>query len=291
MQLLHFDSSLPASGIEARGSVQACYLLTIKSCPFTRLPYRLLLDCLIFARPFFIVKQMTAIKKKLVVLTGAGISAESGIPTFRGSNGLWEGHDVRTVASPEGWAKDRALVLEFYNQRRRQMVQCAPNAGHFALAELEKYFDVQIITQNIDNLHERAGSTKILHIHGEILKARSTLDPTLIYDLAGGKDIVIGDKCERGSQLRPDIVWFGEDVPLFRKAVEMSQEADIYLVVGTSLVVYPANTLVTYAPSEAPIYIIDPAKPEVLKSPNLRFIVAPGTIGLPGLMEELIGMA
>jgi NAD-dependent deacetylase len=229
--------------------------------------------------------------KKLVVLTGAGISAESGIATFRGSGGLWEGHDVTAVASPKGWEKDRALVLEFYNQRRRQMVQCAPNAGHIALAELEKHFDVQIITQNIDNLHERAGSTKILHIHGEILKARSTLDPTLVYDLPGGKDIVIGDKCARGSQLRPDIVWFGEDVPRFKTAVEMSKEADIFLVVGTSLVVYPANTLVSYPSREIPIYIIDPNKPEVQKTRNLRFIVEPATVGLPSLMEELIGMA
>ena len=230
-------------------------------------------------------------KKKLVVLTGAGISAESGIATFRGSGGLWEGHDVTAVASPEGWRKDAALVLEFYNQRRRQMVQCAPNAGHIALAQLEEYFDVQIITQNIDNLHERAGSTQVMHLHGEILLARSSSNPSLIYPLEGGRDIVIGDTCAEGSQLRPHIVWFGEDVPLFPKAVEISRSADIYMVVGTSLVVYPANTLVTYPLPGAPIYIVDPNKPEMAPQRNVRFILEPATTGLPKLVEELIALA
>ena len=230
-------------------------------------------------------------KKKLVVLTGAGISAESGIATFRGSNGLWEGHDVTKVASPQGWQQDRELVLEFYNQRRRQMVKCHPNAGHKALADLEQYFDVQIITQNIDDLHERAGSTKILHLHGEILYARSTLDPKLLYLLDGGKDIVVGDKCERGSQLRPHIVWFGEDVTEFQKAVGLSQEADVYLVVGTSLVVYPANTLVTYAPKGTPVYIVDPNKPDMVSGSKYRFIEEPATTGMAKIMKELIALA
>lgn len=230
-------------------------------------------------------------KKKLVVLTGAGISAESGIATFRGSGGLWEGHNVTEVASPEGWRKDPAMVLEFYNQRRRQMVQCQPNAGHRALAELEHYFDVQIITQNIDDLHERAGSTKVMHLHGEILLARSTANPSLIYPLPGGKDIVLGDTCAEGSQLRPHIVWFGEDVPLFSKAVNLSSDADIYMVVGTSLVVYPANTLVTYAPPGAPVYIVDPNKPEMFNTPRVRFVEEGAATGLPKLMDELKAMA
>lgn len=230
-------------------------------------------------------------KKKMVVLTGAGISAESGIPTFRGSNGLWEGHDVTQVASPQGWARDRALVLEFYNQRRRQMVQCQPNAGHEALVELEQYFDVQIITQNIDDLHERAGSSKIMHLHGEILYARSTLDPTLLYLLDGGKDINIGDKCARGSQLRPHIVWFGEDVPLFPEAVKLSREADIFLVVGTSLVVYPANTLVTYASNSTPVYIIDPNKPDIVKDYRFKFVEHPATTGIHHIMDDLKAFA
>lgn len=230
-------------------------------------------------------------KKKLVVLTGAGISAESGIATFRGSGGLWEGHDVTKVASPAGWRENRELVLEFYNQRRRQMVNCNPNAGHKALADLEEFFDVQIITQNIDDLHERAGSTKILHLHGEILYARSTLDPKLTYFLEGGKDIAIGDKCERGSQLRPHIVWFGEDVTEFQHAVELSRQADVYLVVGTSLVVYPANTLVTYAPKPAPVYIVDPNKPEMVAGSKYRFVEQPATTGMAAIMDELKALA
>lgn len=230
-------------------------------------------------------------KKKLVVLTGAGISAESGIATFRGSGGLWEGHDVTEVASPEGWQRNRALVLEFYNQRRRQMVQCHPNAGHHALVELEEDYDVQIITQNIDDLHERAGSKRVLHLHGEILYARSTVNPQLVYYLDGGKDIVVGDKCAGGSQLRPHIVWFGEDVPEFRRAVALSSAADVFLVVGTSLVVYPANTLVTYAPTHAPVYIVDPQRPEMVGGERYRFVEAPATTGLPQLLAELRTLA
>jgi NAD-dependent deacetylase len=229
--------------------------------------------------------------KKLVVLTGAGISAESGIATFRGSGGLWEGHDVTKVASPQGWAKDPKMVLSFYNQRRQQMVQCSPNAGHLALVELEQYFDVQIITQNIDDLHERAGSRKILHLHGEILYARSSSNPALRYALPGGKDINIGDKCQEGSQLRPDIVWFGEDVPAFRNAVELSAEADVMMVVGTSLLVYPANTLLSYAPSHAPVYIVDPVKPETAYNPRNQFVLENATTGIPKIMAQLIALA
>lgn len=227
-------------------------------------------------------------KKKLVVLTGAGISAESGIPTFRGSGGLWEGKNVQEVASPLGWLQDQAMVLDFYNQRRRQIVQCEPNAGHRALVDLEKYFDVQIITQNIDNLHERAGSKNILHLHGEILLARSTADPSLIYELEGGKDILEGDLCEKGSQLRPHIVWFGEDVPAFQDALILSQQADVYMVVGTSLAVYPANTLLNYTKEGTSIYIVDPGQPEFISSEQIHLIQAPATTGIPSIMDELI---
>jgi NAD-dependent deacetylase len=226
-------------------------------------------------------------RKKVVVLTGAGVSAESGIPTFRGSNGLWEGHDVTQVASPQGWRKDRALVLDFYNQRRRNMQGAQPNAGHRAIVDLEKEFDVMVITQNIDNLHEQAGSTRVLHLHGEIMKARSTVDPTLIYDLEPGQDINIGDKCEKGSQLRPHIVWFGEDVPEFSRAISLTALADIVIIVGTSMVVYPANTLVEFAPPHARIFLVDPSRPSVDTLRKIEFIVEPGGVGLPKLVKQL----
>jgi NAD-dependent deacetylase len=195
--------------------------------------------------------------KKLVVLSGAGMSAESGIRTFRDMGGLWEEYDVTEVATPMAWHKDMELVLRFYNERRRQLFSCEPNDGHRGLAELEKRFDVHIITQNVDNLHERAGSTKIVHLHGELTKARSTADPTLIYEI-GERDINIGDKCEKGSQLRPHIVWFGEQVPAMEEAARIAAEADIFLVIGTSLNVYPAAGLVSYAPSKASVWVIDP---------------------------------
>lgn len=196
-------------------------------------------------------------KPKLVVLSGAGMSAESGIPTFRDKGGLWENHDVRDVASPEGWARNRELVLRFYNERRRHMWACSPNAGHLGLARLEERYDVAIVTQNIDNLHERAGSTRVLHLHGELTKARSTLEPALVYDIAD-RDIRLGDRCAKGSQLRPHVVWFGEDVPLFDRATEIVGAADIVVVVGTSLTVYPAASLVDYAREDARIFLIDP---------------------------------
>ena len=195
--------------------------------------------------------------KKLVVLTGAGMSSESGIRTFRDSGGLWEEYDVTEVATFEAWMRNRDLVLRFYNERRRQLEGCEPNMGHKGLAELEKHFDVQIITQNIDNLHERAGSRKVLHLHGELTKARSTVDSSLVYDI-GYRDISNGDKCEKGSQLRPHIVWFGEEVPMMDEAVRLTAEADIFIVVGSSLNVYPAAGLISYAPHKASLWLIDP---------------------------------
>lgn len=204
-------------------------------------------------------------KKKLVVLTGAGISAESGIKTFRDSDGLWEGHDVMDVATPEGWHKNPELVLDFYNQRRKQLKEVAPNLGHIILAELEKDFDVHIITQNVDDLHERAGSTKVLHLHGELLKVRSSRD--LNYILDWHDDLLMNHLDEKGNQLRPHIVWFGEEVPALEEAIEIAEQADYFAVIGTSLQVYPAAGLISYTPANAPLFYIDP-KP--IKIPNLR---------------------
>lgn len=195
--------------------------------------------------------------KKLVVLTGAGISAESGISTFRDSGGLWEQYRIEDVATPEAWKNNMALVLEFYNQRRKQLLQCKPNKAHKGLVELEQSFDVQIITQNVDDLHERAGSKKVLHLHGELLKSQSTLDPNLVYPIKGW-ELKLGDKCEKGSQLRPFIVWFGEAVPMMDIAIKMTENADIFVVIGTSLQVYPAASLMQYIRPTCPIYIIDP---------------------------------
>ena len=204
-------------------------------------------------------------KKKIVILTGAGISAESGIATFRDSNGLWEGHDVMAVASPSGWQKNRALVLDFYNQRRRQLLNVMPNKAHFLLADLQANYDIEIITQNVDDLHERAGSEKVLHLHGELLSARSCQRAHLKYRWK--KDILIGDKAEDGAQLRPDIVWFGEDVPAFEKAVKIAAQADIFVVIGTSLQVYPAASLMQYISQQCLLYYIDPhAEKSALKN-------------------------
>jgi len=196
-------------------------------------------------------------KKRLVVLTGAGMSAESGISTFRDTGGLWEQYSIEEVATPEGFQKNPELVLEFYNQRRKQLETVEPNEGHKTLARLQAKFDVQIVTQNVDNLHERAGSKNILHLHGELTKVRSTKYPNLIYDI-GTKPIKIGDKCEKGAQLRPHIVWFGEMVPALEQAIEIVGKADIFAVVGTSLNVYPAAGLIMYAKNEIPKYLIDP---------------------------------
>jgi NAD-dependent deacetylase len=204
-------------------------------------------------------------KKKLVVLTGAGISAESGIKTFRDSDGLWEGHNVMDVATPEGWHKNPALVLDFYNQRRQQLKTVQPNLGHQILAELESIFDVYIITQNVDDLHERAGSTNITHLHGELLKVRSSNDENYILDWPD--DLNFGDLDNKGNQLRPHIVWFGEQVPALEKAITITEQADYFAVIGTSLQVYPAAGLIDFTKKETPIYYIDP-KP--IKIPNLR---------------------
>ncbi|NOZ47973.1 MAG: NAD-dependent deacylase [Chlorobi bacterium] len=195
--------------------------------------------------------------KKLVVLTGAGMSAESGLKTFREMGGLWEEYDVMEVASPEGWERNPELVLQFYNERRKQLLDAKPNEGHKGLAELELFFNVEIVTQNVDNLHEKAGSLKVLHLHGELTKARSTGDPNLIYDIDGW-ELNMGDKCEKGYQLRPHIVWFGEAVPAIEKAVEIVSTADIFLIIGTSLNVYPAASLINYAPLNSPVFLIDP---------------------------------
>ena len=228
--------------------------------------------------------------KKIVVLTGAGISAESGIQTFRDADGLWEGHDVMEVASPIGFEKNPKLVLDFYNQRRKQLLAVQPNSAHFALAELEKQFPLAIITQNIDDLHERAGSTNVVHLHGELLKVRSTkisrIGAPIILDWR--KDLKLGDKCINGHQLRPHIVWFGEAVPLFDKAIEITQEADILIIVGTSMQVYPAASLINYAKPSAEIYFIDP-KPNISQRDfnNLTIIPETAVNGMSKLVELL----
>lgn len=227
-------------------------------------------------------------RKKLVVLTGAGISAESGIKTFRDSNGLWEGHDVTQVASPQGFAANPELVLDFYNIRRRQMLTVGPNEGHKALLRLEEHFDTTIITQNVDDLHERAGSKNVLHLHGEIAKVRSTGNPELVLDWTG-KDLNWGDTCPDGHQLRPHIVWFGEDVPEFPRAVSIAAEADIVIIIGTSMVVYPANTIVEYAPPHADIYLVDPKTPSYATNRQIEFIEAPASTGVPALVDRLLG--
>jgi NAD-dependent deacetylase len=226
-------------------------------------------------------------KPKLVVFTGAGISAESGIKTFRDSDGLWEEYNIIDVATPQAWRKNSALVLDFYNKRRKQVVEAQPNKAHHALVALEKKYDVHIITQNIDDLHERAGSKKVLHLHGEIMKSRSTTDSSLIYKIKG-PELNIGDKCERGSQLRPHIVWFGEQVPEMENAYLIAGKADIFMVVGSSLVVYPAAGLIDYTPRNIPKYLIDPADVIVNGITNLTVIKEKAGIGLPMLAEELL---
>lgn len=217
-------------------------------------------------------------KKKLVVLTGAGISAESGLKTFRDSDGLWEGYNIEDVATPRAWRKDPQLVLEFYNYRRKNVLDAQPNKAHYGLAELEKDFDVTIITQNIDDLHERAGSTNVLHLHGEIFKMRSERDIELVYEIKD--DIKIGDKAEDGGQLRPHIVWFEEPVPKIEEAIPVVRNADIFVVVGTSLVVYPAAGLVNYAPWNIPKYIIDKRIPYTSEITNITTIEKPATEGV-----------
>jgi NAD-dependent deacetylase len=225
-------------------------------------------------------------KKKLVVLTGAGISAESGIKTFRDSDGLWEGHNVMDVATPEGWRKNPTLVLDFYNQRRKQLHEVKPNFGHQILVELEADFDVHIITQNVDDLHERAGSLNVLHLHGELLKVRSTKNRNYILDW--NNDLNLGDLDDNGTQLRPHIVWFGEDVPAIEEAVEIVEKADVLIIIGTSLQVYPAASLMNYANPTIPVYYIDPKPATVYDLPNpLKIIEAVGSEGMKILQKEL----
>jgi NAD-dependent deacetylase len=225
-------------------------------------------------------------RKKIVVLTGAGISAESGIPTFRDADGLWEGHDVMAVASPEGWRKNRALVLDFYNQRRKNALTVKPNRGHEILAELEEDFNVVVVTQNVDNLHERAGSTNVIHLHGSLFEARSTLDPDLVYPIEGW-ELKEGDRCERGSQLRPNIVWFGEMVPLMEVAAMEAGDADIFLIVGTSLAVYPAAGLIDFIPRSSPVFVVDPNLPDIAQSPYVTMFPEKASTGMEKVKQAL----
>lgn len=217
-------------------------------------------------------------KKKLVVLTGAGISAESGLKTFRDSDGLWEGFNVEEVATPRAWRKDPELVLDFYNMRRKNVADAQPNAAHYGLAALEKDFDVHIITQNIDDLHERAGSSKVLHLHGEIFKMRSEKNESLVYDIRG--DIQIGDRGGDGAQLRPHIVWFEEAVPMIEPAARLTGSADIFAVIGTSLAVYPAAGLINYTPHQIPKFIIDKKIPYTSSLHDIVAIEKPATEGV-----------
>ncbi|MBT3750479.1 MAG: NAD-dependent deacylase [Bacteroidetes bacterium] len=228
-------------------------------------------------------------KKRLVVLSGAGMSAESGIRTFREMGGLWEEYDVMEVASPEAWERDPELVLRFYNERRKALLNCQPNPGHLALAEMEHDFDVHIVTQNVDDLHERAGSSKIMHLHGELKKVRSSRDESLVHELDGW-ELKMGDLCEKGSQLRPHIVWFGEAVPMIPRAVRIVEKADILLIIGTSLQVYPAASLIHYVKGGTPVYVIDPN--EVLESGPYRTIIKKGASEgmkeMKGLLKSFI---
>ncbi|MBT0608195.1 SIR2 family NAD-dependent protein deacylase [Aequorivita echinoideorum] len=221
---------------------------------------------------------------KIAVLTGAGVSAESGLKTFRDSNGLWEGHDVTKVATPEGFAENPVLVLDFYNQRRKQLLEVSPNAAHKALAKLETAHQVTIITQNVDDLHERAGSTNVVHLHGELLKVRSTFDENLILDWK--KDLNIGDFCEHNHQLRPHIVWFGEMVPMIEVAAEIVSNADAIIVVGTSMQVYPAAGLVQYAKEDSHIYFVDP-KPSISENKRITIFAENASTGVPKVVEIL----
>ncbi|GJM30588.1 MAG: NAD-dependent protein deacylase [Cyclobacteriaceae bacterium] len=226
-------------------------------------------------------------RPQLVVLSGAGISAESGIPTFRDADGLWEGHDIMEVASPQGWNANPELVLEFYNQRRKAALEASPNTGHKILASLEQYFEVTVITQNVDNLHESAGSTRVIHLHGELFKSRSTIDSSLVYPIDGW-ELKLGDLCKKGSQLRPHIVWFGEEVPMMEQATIICNSADILVVVGTSLIVYPAAGLLNFVNSQIPKYVINPNMPQIDPMPNLHLIHKGAGEGLTELKEILV---
>jgi NAD-dependent deacetylase len=224
--------------------------------------------------------------KKLIVFSGAGISAESGLKTFRDSDGLWENYDIQKVATPEAWDNDPELVLKFYNMRRKQVMEAQPNKAHYEITKLEEHFDVKIITQNIDDLHERAGSKNILHLHGEILKARSSVEETT-YEIKND-ELKIGDLCAKNSQLRPDVVWFGEAVPNMLKAMEICKDADILIIIGTSLSVYPAANIVDFVPDSCEKYLIDPKDVLVSGIKNLTFIKEKASIGIPILANTLI---
>lgn len=225
--------------------------------------------------------------KKIVVLTGAGMSADSGLKTFRDSNGLWEGHDISEVATPQAWKRNKELVLEFYNERRKQAHSVDPNKGHKALVELENHYDVTVITQNVDSLHERAGSSSVVHLHGQLSKVRSEKDRSLIYEI-GGDSIELGDTAEDGAQLRPHVVWFGEPVPNMRKASTIVPEADILIVIGTSLVVYPAAGLVDLVSSETAKYVVDPNTPELTNNSEWNHYKERAATGTPKLVSHLI---
>lgn len=226
--------------------------------------------------------------KKVVVLTGAGISAESGIRTFRDADGLWEGHDVMEVASLIGWERNMELVLDFYNKRRRQLKEVAPNAAHKALKDLEEKYEVYIITQNVDDLHERAGSTNVIHLHGELKKVRSTFNEELVMDWED--DLNPGDFCEHHHQLRPHVVWFGEAVPMMEPAMNITFKADILMIIGTSMQVYPAAGLLDLAPEGISVYFIDP-KPSVTESKNLKIYAEKASVGVPRVVQELLEKA
>jgi NAD-dependent deacetylase len=226
-------------------------------------------------------------KKRLVVFTGAGISAESGIRTFRDIGGLWEQYRMEDVATLEAWNNNRELVLDFYNQRRKQVMEANPNAAHVFIADLQKIFDVQVITQNVDDLHERAGSKKVLHLHGEIMKVRSTLDQHLVYPLKTW-ELKIGDKCEKGSQLRPHIVWFGELVPEMDKANRMAEKAELFVVIGTSLNVYPAAGIINFVPQNVPTWLLDPGEFHLDYVKELKHIRKTAVSGIVDLEQELM---
>jgi NAD-dependent deacetylase len=225
--------------------------------------------------------------KRLIVFTGAGMSAESGIPTFRGSDGLWENYRIEDVATPEAWSRNPELVMEFYNQRRKGVRDAQPNAGHLQIARWQDEFDVTVVTQNIDDLHERAGSSNVLHLHGEIMKSRSTLNPELTYPIDGWQ-LKIGDQCEEGSQLRPHIVWFGEDVPMLEVAAHIVEEADIFIVVGTSLQVYPAAGLIHYAFRAQQKFIVDPNAYELAQAASWTVVARGAGEGLLALDADLL---
>lgn len=225
--------------------------------------------------------------KRIIVLTGAGISAESGLKTFRDSDGLWEGYNIEDVATPQAWNRDPELVQEFYNMRRKSVLEARPNQAHYALVELEEKYDVTIITQNIDDLHERAGSTKVVHLHGVITRSQSSVNPLLTYPI-NGWELKFGELCELGSQLRPHVVWFGEDVPMIETAAKLCADADIFMLIGTSLAVYPAAGLINYVPNYVPRFIIDPNIPHLRETALVHKVEAKATVGVPQVVQQLI---